>query len=175
NVNKPVIAAVNGVCAGGGLCFVADSDIVLCSENAYFTDGRTSAGQVSIHGTLRLARKIPIEMVFRMVMLGKSEKVSAARALEIGMCSEVVPGDMLMSRARALAEVIVENSPNACALTKTTIWNSLDKGLDRALDDGWNTVTTFARDYTDAQEGARAFVEKRRPNWVYRVPCQTKG
>lgn len=72
NVGKPVITAVNGVCAGGGLAFVADSDVTLASSTAYFTDARTGAGQVSIHGTLRLARKIPIESLFRLVIDRKS-------------------------------------------------------------------------------------------------------
>jgi len=66
DLGKPVIAAVNGMCAGGGLVFVADADIVIASEGAVFTDARTSAGQVSVAGTLRLARKIPLEAVFRL-------------------------------------------------------------------------------------------------------------
>jgi len=164
-VMKPVIAAVNGVCAGGGLAFVADSDIVLCSEDATFTDGRTSAGQVSIHGTLRLARKIPLEAVFRLVMLGRAEKMSAKRAHEIGMVSEIVPKGDLMSRARALAQTIAENSPNAIFHTKRTILRSLDMGLDRAREEGWETVTRFARESADPIEGGRAFTEKRKPVW----------
>jgi (E)-benzylidenesuccinyl-CoA hydratase len=169
-VMKPVIAAVNGVCAGGGLAFVADSDIVISSDDATFTDGRTSAGQVSIHGTLRLARKIPLESVFRLVMLGRAEKMTAARAKEIGMVSEIVPKAELMKRARALAATIAENSPNAIFETKRTIMRSLELGLDRALEEGWETVTRFARDSQDPIEGARAFTEKRKPAWKFGPP-----
>jgi enoyl-CoA hydratase/carnithine racemase len=168
-VMKPVIAAVNGVCAGGGLAFVGDADIVLAAEDAYFTDARTSAGQVSIHGTLRLARKIPLEPLFRLVMLGKSEKMSARRAYEIGMVSEVVPKAELMARAMKLAKAIVESSPNAIVQTKRAIYQSLNVGLDRALEDGWQVVTRFAKDYDDAKEGAMAFTEKRKPAWKLRT------
>jgi enoyl-CoA hydratase/carnithine racemase len=169
-VMKPVIAAVNGVCAGGGLAFVADSDIVIAAEDAYFTDARTTAGQVSIHGTLRLARKIPLETVLRLVMLGKAEKLSAKRAHEIGMVSEVVEKQELMTRARAIAEAIAENSPSAVFETKRAIWNSLDVGLGRALEDGWQVVTRFAKESDDPREGGRAFTEKRKPAWRYRAP-----
>ena len=167
---KPVITAVNGVCAGGGLAFIADTDICICSESAYFTDARTTAGQVSIQGTLRLARKIPLEAVLRMVMLGKSERVTAQRAYEIGMVSEVVAPDELMPRAKQLAEAIAQCSPNAVFHTKKAIWDSLDHGLHEALDRAWEVVTSFARDYDDAREGARAFVEKRKPAWKFRKP-----
>jgi len=169
-VYKPVIAAVNGVCAGGGLCFVSDADIVICADTAYFTDARTSAGQVSIHGTLRLARKIPLEAVFRLVMLGRSERLGPDRALQIGLVGEVVPAAELMPRARALAAAIVQSSPAALFHTKHAIWKSLDHGLGTALEHGWQTVTGFAREHSDAKEGARAFVEKRAPEWKYAPP-----
>jgi enoyl-CoA hydratase len=167
---KPVIAAVNGVCAGGGLAFVADSDVVICSENATFTDGRTTAGQVSIHGTLRLARKIPLETVFRLVLLGRAERLGAQRALTIGLCSEVVAPGELLPRARALACAIAANSPAAVFTTRHAIWDSLDHGLDAALERGWRQVTEFAQRHADAQEGARAFMEKRAPRWTYSAP-----
>ncbi|HEX4620711.1 MAG TPA: enoyl-CoA hydratase-related protein [Myxococcaceae bacterium] len=169
-VGKPVISAVNGVCAGGGIAFVSDADIVLCSDQAYFTDARTSAGQVSIHGTLRLARKIPLEAVLRLVLLGKAERLTAQRAFEIGLASEVVPAAQLMTRARALAEAIVENSPSAVFRSKDAIWDSLNHGLDASLERGWEVVTRFARESGDAKEGAQAFVEKRKPRWVYAPP-----
>ncbi len=170
NVGKPVITAVNGVCAGGGLAFVSDSDITLASSNAYFTDARTGAGQVSIHGTLRLARKIPIEALLRLVMLGRSERVTAERAYEIGLVTEVCAPDELMSRAMEIAQAIASNSPGAVFHSRDAIWNSLNMGLDSALEMGWDVVTEFAHTSTDAAEGARAFVEKRKPEWRYAPP-----
>ena len=169
-VGKPVITAVNGVCAGGGLAFVADSDLVLCSETASFTDARTGAGQVSIQGTLRLARRIPLEAVLRLVLLGKAERVSPQRALEIGLVGEVVPPQDLLPRAHALAKAIVANSPAAVFHSRSVIWDSLNHGLHDALERGFEVVTRFARDYPDAMEGTRAFVERRAPRWTYAPP-----
>ena len=173
-VNKPVIAAVNGVCAGGGLCFVSDADIALCSDTAYFVDARPAAGQVSIHGTLRLARKIPLEALFRLIMLGKAGRVDAERARQIGLVGEVVPADKLRERAAELARTVAESSPGALFQTKYAIWDSLDHGLADALDRGWDVVTRFARESSDAREGAQAFVEKRKPNWRYAPPPKSK-
>jgi len=170
NVGKPVITAVNGVCAGGGLAFVADSDITIAADSAYFTDARTGAGQVSIHGTLRLARKIPLEAVFRMVMLGRAEKVSAKRAYEIGMVTEVVSGEELLPRAQELARTIAGNSPGAVFNSRYAIWESLNHGLHDALEMGWGVVTEFAHSSPDAAEGAKAFVEKRKAEWTYQPP-----
>jgi E-phenylitaconyl-CoA hydratase len=169
-VNKPVILAVNGVCAGGGLCFVSDADIVIAADTAYFTDARVSAGQVSIHGTLRLARKIPLEALFRLVMLGKAGRIDAQRALAIGLVGEVVPAASLLARAKEIAKAVAQNSPAALFQTKAAIWDSLDYGLGTALEHGWDVVTRFAREHPDAREGARAFVEKRAPRWVYSPP-----
>ena len=166
DVGKPVICAVNGVCAGGGLAFVADSDICICSENASFTDGRTRAGQISIHGTLRLARRIPIEALLRMVLLASAERLTPARAYDIGLVSQIVPHDRLRETAIELAEVVAKNSPSAVHYTRQAIWESLNHGLDRALEMGWNAITRYSRSHPDVQEGARAFVEKREPNWA---------
>lgn len=170
NVGKPVITAVNGVCAGGGLAFVADSDITLASSSAYFTDARTGAGQVSIHGTLRLARKIPIEALFRLVMLGRAERIDAERAREIGLVTEVCEPERLVERAMELALAITSNSPGAVFHSRHAIWESLNMGLDNALEMGWDVVTEFAHNSDDAAEGARAFVEKRKPRWKYAPP-----
>src|SRR5262249_25434536 len=159
--------AVNGVCAGGGLCFVSDADIVVCADTAYFTDARTSAGQVSIHGTLRLARKIPLDALFRLVMLGKAERLTPERALPIGPLGQIVPPADLAARAKALANAVAQNSPSALFHTKYAIWDSLDHGLGTALERGWDVVTRFAREHPDAKEGARAFMEKRAPAWTY--------
>src|SRR5205807_9049410 len=87
---KPVIAAVNGTCAGAGLHFVADADVVIASSNAEFLDPHVSVGQVSAIETIGLARKSPMEAVTRMALMGRHERMSADRARELGILSEVV-------------------------------------------------------------------------------------
>ncbi len=124
---KPVIAAVNGVCAGGGLHFVADADIVICSANASFVDPHVSVGQATVFETIGLAKKSPMESVFRMAFVGRHERLSAARAYELGICSQVVEPDNLEAEAQALGELIARNSPAALAHTKRVLWGVLDR------------------------------------------------
>src|SRR6202022_386374 len=109
---KPVIAAVNGVCAGGGLHFIADADIVVASSNASFLEPHVSIGQVTAYEAIGLLRKMPVEAVMRMALVGRYERIDATRALELGMVSQVVdPPDRLREEAQALAEKIARNSP----------------------------------------------------------------
>ncbi len=75
-----MIAAVNGVCAGGGLHFVADADIVIAASDASFLDPHVSVGQVSAYETIGLPRKMPAEPVMRMALVGRHERISAQRA-----------------------------------------------------------------------------------------------
>ncbi len=123
---KPVIAAVNGVCAGGGLHFVADADIVVASDQATFVDPHVSVGQVSAFETIALAKKSPMEPVLRMALTGAHERVGAARAYELGICSQVVPAEELRAEAGALAEKIGRNDPAALAATKRALWAALE-------------------------------------------------
>ncbi len=108
---KPVIAAVNGVCAGGGLHFVADADIVIASTEAQFLDPHVSVGQVTAFEAIALARKIPFEAVMRMALVGRHERLSAERALALGMVSQVVdPPERLREEAQVLAEKIARRT-----------------------------------------------------------------
>jgi enoyl-CoA hydratase len=128
DVWKPVIAAVNGVCAGGGLHFVADADIVIASSNATFVDPHVSVGQASVYETIALAKKSPMESVFRMAFTGRHERMSAARAYELGICSQVVdPPERLAEEAQALGELIARNSPAVLAHTKRALWAALER------------------------------------------------
>jgi len=128
DVWKPVIAAVNGVCAGGGLHFVADADIVIASSNATFVDPHVSVGQASVYETIALAKKSPMESVLRMAFVGRYERLSAARAYELGICSQLVdPPERLREEAQALGELIARNSPAALAHTKRALWGSLER------------------------------------------------
>jgi len=128
DVSKPVIAAVNGVCAGGGLHFVADADIVIAAASATFLDPHVSVGQASVYETIALAKKSPMEAVLRMAFVGRYERMSARRAYELGICSEVVdPPERLEAAAQALGEVIAQNSPAALAHTKRALWGALER------------------------------------------------
>ena len=126
-VSKPVIAAVNGVCAGGGLHFVADADIVLVAADATFLDPHVSVGQATVYETIALAKKSPAEAVFRMAFAGRHERIGAQRAYELGICSQVVdpPAD-LRAAAQALGETIARNDREQLAYTKRVLWAALE-------------------------------------------------
>jgi enoyl-CoA hydratase/carnithine racemase len=162
---KPVITAVNGMVCGGGLHFVADSDLVICSETASFFDTHVKVGLIAGLEPVGLARRLPLEAVLRMALLGGSERLDAQHALGLGLVGEVLPAGRLLPRARELAAKISEHSPAALARTKQAIWESLDVGLDQALERTWKLITEHTR-HPDLDEGSRAFVEKRRPRWA---------
>ena len=118
---KPVITAVNGLCAGGAFHWVADADIVIAASDAQFFDPHVSVGQVVSIEAIGLIRKMPVEAVMRMAFLGRYERIDAARALELGMISQIVdPPERLREEAQVLAEKIARNSPAAMAATKRT-------------------------------------------------------
>jgi enoyl-CoA hydratase len=161
---KPVIAAVNGVCAGGGLHFVADADIVIAAETASFLDPHVSVGQVSAYETIALTKKSPMEGILRMALMGAHERMTAARAYELGICSQVVPAEQLRDEAQALAERIARNSPAAMAATKRALWGALEAGLTDACRNGAHELVSMWG-HPDQQEGPRAFAEKRSARW----------
>jgi enoyl-CoA hydratase/carnithine racemase len=163
---KPVITAVNGLCAGGGFHWVADADIVIASSDAQFFDPHVSVGQVVAIEAIGLIRKMPFEAVARMALVGKYERMSAARALALGMISEIVdPPELLRERAQALGELIAQNSPAAMAATKKALWGALELNLTDACKAGAAHLVGMWG-HPDQDEGPRAFAEKRSPNWV---------
>ncbi|BBY77415.1 crotonase [Mycolicibacterium parafortuitum] len=165
-VGKPVITAINGVCAGGGLHWVADADIVIASSNATFLDPHVSIGQVSALETIALMRKMPAEAVMRMALVGSHELLSAARAYELGMISQVVdPPETLRDVAQQLAEKIAKNSPSAMRATKRALWGALELGLTDACREGAKHLTSMWG-HPDQNEGPVAFAEKRTPQWL---------
>ncbi|MEI7623363.1 MAG: enoyl-CoA hydratase/isomerase family protein [Actinomycetes bacterium] len=166
SVAKPVLCAVNGLCAGGGLHFVADADIVIASSDAAFCDPHVSIGQVTAYEAIGLARKMPFEAVMRMALLGRHERMSAQRAYELGMISEVVdPPDRLREVAQDLAEKIARNSPAAMAASKRALWRALELGLTDACRAGAVDLVSMWG-HPDQEEGPRAFAEKRDANWI---------
>jgi enoyl-CoA hydratase/carnithine racemase len=161
---KPVVAAVNGVCASGGMNLLTHAAIILASERASFLDTHVNVGQVSGIEATCLARRIPLESVLRMVVLGKSERLSSERARALGLVSEVLPQEKLLPRALELAARIARNSPAAIRHSLQALWEGLDLGLGAAQQNAWRHVVEH-RSHPDSREGGRAFLEKREPRW----------
>ncbi len=163
---KPVICAVNGVCAGGGLHFVTDADIVIAASDATFLDPHVSVGQVSAYEVVGLAAKMPVEAVLRMALVGRHERITAQRAYELGMISQIVdPPDTLRDEAQALAEKIAQNSPAAMAATKRALWGALELGLTDACKQGAAELVSMWG-HPDQTEGPLAFTDRRTPDWT---------
>src|SRR5213594_4052587 len=166
-VQKPVIAAVNGVAAGVTLDLVTEADIPIASEQASFVDPHVSLGYVSSHEMVNMARRVPVAVCLRMALLGSRERMSAQRAYEVGLVTEVVPHATLMDRARELAGMIASNAPLAVWGTKMAILQGLGLPIAQAeeIAAGYLEVVEQSEDHA---EGPRAFVEKRSPRWKAR-------
>ena len=164
---KPVITAVNGMCAGGGFYFVTDSDMVICSEHATFFDPHVTFGRVAAVEPIGLTRRIPFGEVMRIALMGSAWRMSAERAYQIGLVQEVTAQDGLMAKAHEMADVLAELPPLALAGTVEAIWRGLEMGRGPALDFGLLVAqrNAFTEDY---HEGRRAFTEKRKPQYKNR-------
>lgn len=162
---KPVLLAINGMVNGGGFHFVADCDLVLCADHATFLDTHVKMGLVAGIEPIGLSRRLPLESVLRLALLGGAERMDAQEALRIGLVGEVLPAAELMPRARELAGKIARHSPAALARTKKAIWQGLETGLDAAIDNAWEIISEH-NDCPDIAEGGRAFAEKRPPRWA---------
>jgi len=160
----PVIVAVNGVCAGGGLHYVADADIVIASEDAWFTDPHVGVGQVTGIEPSSLALRVPLAALARMALLGRHERWDAHRALALGLVSEVVPAAELLPRAHELAGWISEASPEAIRQSRAVYRRFEEDTVGEAMAAGWDAVMRHWA-HPDADEGPRAFIERRDPEW----------
>jgi len=163
---KPVITAVNGICCGGGFHWVADADVVIAASDAVFFDPHVSVGQAVAIEAIGLIRKMPVEPVMRMALVGRYERLTAERAYELGMISQVVdPPEQLRAEAQALAETIARNSPAAMAATKRALWGALETGLTDACRAGAGEIVGLWG-HPDQHEGPRAFAARRDAEWV---------
>jgi len=163
-MTKPIVVAVNGLCCGAGLDWVTTGDIVIASERAEFFDPHVSIGLVSGREMVRLARVLPTAVAMRVALMGKHERLSAARAYELGLVSEVVEHDLLLTRAREIAGTVNSNAPLAVRGTRQAI----RRGLDLPLHEAEMLAEAFRERVVrtaDAREGPRAFLEKRDPVW----------
>lgn len=164
SMTKPILTAVNGLCCGAGLDLVTTGDIVIASDRAEFFDPHVSIGLVAGRETVRLARALPTTVALRMALMGRHERMSAQRAYELGLVSEVVEHDRLRERAYEIAAIVNRNAPLAVRGTRLAI----RRGLDLPMHDAEVMAEAFRERVVrtdDAKEGPAAFLEKRQPNW----------
>ena len=163
-MTKPVICAVNGIATGAGLDLLTTADIVIASDQASFFDPHVSIGLVAGREMVRLARVLPLNIAMRLALMGKQERLSVERAYELGLVSEIVPHDKLMDRAWEIAEMVNRNAPLATRGTRLAIRKGLSLPIYEAelLSESYRLRVTQT---DDAQEGPKAFLEKRDPKW----------
>ncbi|WP_375699450.1 enoyl-CoA hydratase-related protein [Pseudophaeobacter sp. TrK17] len=165
DLEKPIIAAVNGFAMGGGFETALSCDIILASENAKFALPEVKVGFfAAASGVQRLSRYIGRLAAQELMFTGRT--ITAAEALKLGCLNEVHPHDQLMEKAMEKAEQLCTVSPSAVKATKRVL-------NDMALRDGMAGSIAYSREVIadlakteDFKEGVNAFVEKRAPQWV---------
>ncbi len=164
--NKPVIAAINGICCGGGLEIALCADIILAAEHATFALPEIRSGTVADAASIKLPKRIPYHIAMEMLLTGRW--LDAQEAHRWGFVNEIVAADGLMERAWELARLIESGPPLVYAAIKEVVREAenmrfLD-ALRKITNSDFKTVKTL---YTseDQLEGARAFAEKRDPVW----------
>jgi enoyl-CoA hydratase/carnithine racemase len=166
-MTKPIICAINGMAGGAGLDLVTTADVTLASDQASFFDPHVSIGLSSGREATRLARVLPLPVAMRMALMGKHERLSATRAYELGMITEVVPHEALMTRTWEVASIMCRNAPLALRATRLSIRKGLSLPIEEAeiLAENYRMKAALTQ---DAQEGPKAFLEKRDPVWQSR-------
>lgn len=164
DLDKPLIAAVNGMAMGGGFETALACDIIIAAENAIFALPEPRVGLIAgAGGVHRLPRSIPIKQAMGMMLTGR--RVSAREGYELGFVTEVVPQGQSLEAAKRWAGLILECSPKAVRATKQAAYRGLNEPtLEAAL----RTVYPAQQENIASQdyiEGPRAFAEKRKPNW----------
>ena len=159
-MNKPVIAAINGLCMGGGFEIMLGTDIRVASEKAIFALPEVGLGIVPAGGTLtRLARQIPYVHAMELVLSAK--KINAQHALEIGLLNYVVKQEDVFETAMTIARSIAELSTNAVQIAKSSMIQLYDMDLEQAFKcESLLGYKAFCGE--DAQEGLNSFYEKRK-------------
>jgi len=161
--SKPIIAAVEGNALAGGFEIVLSCDLVVAAEDARFGLPEVTRGLVAeAGGLLRLPRRIPFHVAMEWVLTG--DAVVASEAARVGLVNRLVPADKTVATAVELAMRIAQNAPLATAATKRIIEESRDWPRESEFR-MQSTISSAVRQSGDALEGARAFVEKRPPQW----------
>ncbi|MEM7718133.1 MAG: carnitinyl-CoA dehydratase [Pseudomonadota bacterium] len=165
-LNKPVIAAINGICCGGGLELALSADIILAADHATFALPEIRSGTVADAASIKLPKRIPYHIAMEMLLTGRW--IDAHEAARWGLINHIYPAATLMDEARTLADMLAEGPPLVQAAIKEVVREAEDMKFQDAMNkitkSQFETVEVLYRS-EDQLEGARAFAEKRDPVW----------
>lgn len=165
-LNKPVIAAVNGICCGGGLEWALSADIILAAEHATFALPEIRSGTVADAASIKLPKRIPYHIAMDMLLTGRW--LDAEEAARWGLINYIYPAQNLMDEAYKLGELLASGPPLVYAAIKEVVREAenmkFQDALNKITNSQFETVEKLYRS-EDQIEGARAFSEKREPQW----------
>ena len=167
DMNKPVIAAVNGIACGGGLELALSADIILAADHAQFALPEIRSGTVADAASIKLPKRIPYHIAMELLLTGRWFDVEEAQRW--GLINEILPQDQLMDRAWELARLLASGPPLVYAAIKEIVRDAEDSkfqdAMNRITKSQLASVDLLYRS-DDQMEGARAFAEKRDPVWT---------
>jgi enoyl-CoA hydratase/carnithine racemase len=164
---KPVIAAVSGIACGGAFYMLGEVEFIIASDDATFFDPHVTYGMTAAFEPAQMLAKMPFQEIMRMALLGADERMSAQRALQIGLVSEVVPRAELRERAAWAARVIADAPPLAIQGTMRALWTALEVSRHQAIELA-NLFTRIGSDPEAFRAGQQRFQSGHRPKWRLR-------
>ena len=164
---KPVIGAVNGIACGGAFYLLGECDILIAAEDATFFDPHVTYGMPATYESILLVGRMPLGEVLRMQLTGAAERLSAQRAFDMGLVSEVVPLADLHTAAQQLATTIAAAPTVAVQATLKAIWTAFEHGRRVALDQGY-AFAALGTDLETLRDGQSRFSAGQRTKWRLR-------
>lgn len=164
---KPVIAAVNGIACGGAFYLLGETEFIIASDDAVFFDPHVTFGMTAAFEPMQMLPKMPLQEIMRLSLLGAHERMSAQRAYEIGLVSEVVPREDLIDRAGWAARVIADAPPLVIQGTMRAIWTALEVPRTQAIGLA-NLFTRIGSDAAAFKAGQDRFASGERVRWRLR-------
>lgn len=162
-VNKPIVAIVDGAALGGGCELAIASDIVIASDRAQFGQPEISVGAIPTVAAALMPKLIGRKKAFELIFTG--DIISAQEAKEIGLVNKVVPAEKLPEVADEVVRKFKEKSPIVLKLVRKAVYQGLDREFKKALDGVTSIYLNELMKTEDAVEGLKAFLEKRKPQW----------